>query len=129
MMLYFTVLSNTMKNHGRWPNIHSLQLACQVQESPFVYWRDVAVLRKSVEHLEFVSNVRKPSRDKNFVYYKPHHESWFDSPKGQVDESHISRPHSWNPGIVCVSGHLWSPGKHSTCTRVPSPVTCKLPNI
>ena len=92
-MLYFTVLSNTMwewKNQGRWPNIHSLQLVSQVQEFPFVYCRDIAGLRKSVEQLKFVSNVRKPLRDKNFVHYKLHHESWFDSPKGQVDESHES---------------------------------------
>ena len=98
-MLYFTVLSNTMwewKNQGRWPNIHSLQLVCQVQEFLFVYCRDIIVLRKSVEQLKLVSNVRKPSRDKNFVHYKLHHESWFDSPKGQVDELHESRMKSRN---------------------------------
>lgn len=107
-MLHFTVLSNTTwewKRQGRWqclinmglrysPNVHSLPIVCQVQEFPCVYCGDMAVLRKSVEQLKFVSSVRKPSRDKNFVCYKLRHECWYDNPKDQMDEPHTGRSHS-----------------------------------
>ena len=77
-MLHFTVLSNTTwewKRQGRWqclinmglrysPNVHSLPIVCQVQEFPRVYCGDMAVLRKSVEQLKFVSSIRKPSEIK-----------------------------------------------------------------
>lgn len=61
---------------------------------PMCLFEDMAVLRKSMEQLKFVSITRGPSQDANFMHYELHHECWYDSAKDQKDELHSGRSHS-----------------------------------
>lgn len=61
---------------------------------PVCLFGDMAGLRKSMEQLKFVSITRSPLQDINFMYYKLHHECWYDSVKDQMDELHTGGSHS-----------------------------------